>query len=300
MLPVGLSFWRGLMAGILNDLLLLPWLIVTPSIRYLILLAAVLASDMTQGAPVEPAARESAAPVSSIEVQGVRSPARWPYRAFLNGLDTFDDKRSLSPNGVLSFVLRPTTPLPANASVALDSDVGRQLLPLEGMHFTVPRVDKLNRRDTELTVAVRDTQFDQDRSGSKSAMWAQIVEIGNFPLADVRTPGLPENVFRLGDLRLSCMVTVAVFKEQAPWWFRAAFTGLVRKSNWCDGADSSSFSPRSGRTFVAISMRDGTREQRFTYPEPRDQLPLPSAELKWSDDTQLTIEPALPQVLPRD
>lgn len=272
----------------------------TTSIRYLILLATSLASGMTQGAPVEPTAPTSTASVPSIEVKGVRSPARWPYRAFLNGLDTFDDKRSLSPTGVLSFVLRPTAPLPANVSVAIDSDVGRQLLPLDGMHFTVPRIDKFNRRDAELTVAVRDTEFAQDRSGSKSAMAAQIVEIGNFQLADVRTPSLPENVFRLGDLRLSCKVTAAVFKEQAPWWFRTAFTGLIRTSNWCDGADSSSFSPRAARTFVALSMRDGAREQRFTYPEPRDKLPLPSTEQKWSDDTQITIEPALPQVQPAD
>jgi len=271
---------------------------VTSSIGYLIFSVAFLACGITQGAPVEPAAPGSAEPVPSIDVKGVRSPARWPYRAFLNGLDIFDDQRSLSPNGVLRFVLRPTAALPANASVALDSEVGRQLLPLDGLHFTVPRVDKLNRRDTELTVAVRDTEFAQDRSGSRPGLWGQIVEIGNFPQAEVRTPGLPEHVFRLGDLRLSCMVTVAVFKDQAPWWFRTAFTGLIRSGNWCDGADSSSFSPRAAQAFVALSMRDGEREQRFTYPEPRDQLPLPSTKLKWSDDTQITIEPALPAVPP--
>ena len=64
---------------------------------------------------------------------------------------------------MLSFVLRPTAPLPANASVALESDVGSQLLPLNRLHFTVPRVDKLDRRDTGLTVDVRDTQFAQIR-----------------------------------------------------------------------------------------------------------------------------------------
>ena len=271
--------------------------ILTSSTRYLVLAAAFFAGAMTQGAPTAAAEAPAAgsadkSSVPSIEVPGIRSPARWPYRAFLKGLDIFDDKRSLSPQGVLSFVLRPTAPLPENASVALDSEAGRQLLPLDGTHFTLPRIDKLDRRDTELTVAVRDTQFAQDRSASKPAMWGLIVEIGNLPLADVRPPGLPDNVFRLGDLRLSCMVSAAVFKDQTPWLFNAMLSGFIRSTNWCDAADASNFSPRSAQRFVALTMRDGAREQRFTYAEPRDQLPLPSLKQNWSDETQLIIEPA--------
>jgi hypothetical protein len=197
-------------------------------IRYLILAGALLAGGVARGAPVSTDAPVTADPdtpsASRVEVKGIRSPARWPYRAFLEGLDTFEDKRSLAPHGVLTFVLRPTTPLPEHTTVAIDSETGREILPRDGMRFAVPRID---RRDAELTVAVRDTEFSQDRSGAKPAMVASLVEIGTLPLAEVRSPGLPDNVFRLGDLRLACQVSVAVFKDQSPWWFNTLATGFA-------------------------------------------------------------------------
>lgn len=261
-----------------------------PSNHHRRFIAACCAATLAQAAFAQTPDPGKAA-VQSIEVKGVKSPARWPYRAFLEGLDAFDEHRALAPNGVLSFVLRPTAPLPDSVSVALDSEIGRQLLPREGMRFAVPRIERYDRRDTELTVAVRDSQFAQDRS-DKQGRWAGIVEIGNLPLADVRSPGLPENTFRLGDLRLSCRVSAAVFKEQMAWWLSTMVTGMVRSRNWCDGADSSTFSPRAGKQFIALTLRDGAREQRSTYEQPRDQLPLPSAVHKWSDETLVLIEPA--------
>ncbi|MBB3219818.1 hypothetical protein [Pseudoduganella umbonata] len=265
-------------------------------IKYLLLASALVAGGLAWSAAPNPdapaAADANALPASRVEVKGIRSPARWPYRAFLEGLDTFDDKRSLAPNGVLTFVLQPAAPLPEHATVAIDSEAGREILPRSGMYFAVPRIDRLDRRDAELTVTVRDTQFAQDRSGEKPTMLARIVEIGKLPVADVRSPGLPDNVFRLGDLRLACQVTVAVFKDQSPWWFNSLVTGFIRKSNWCEGADSSSFSPRAAQGFIALTMRDGAREERFTYDEPRYALPLPAQQRNWSDETLVTIEPA--------
>lgn len=145
-------------------------------------------------------------------------------------------------------MLRPAVPLPEHAAVTIHSEAGREILPRDGMRFAVPRFDRFDRRDAELTVAVRDTGFAQDRPGAKPAMVARIVEIGNLPLADVRSPGLPDYVFRLGHLRLACHVFVAVFKDQSPWWFNMLPTGFFRKFNWCDGVESSSFSPRSAQT----------------------------------------------------
>ena len=113
-----------------------------------------------------------------------------------------------------------------------------------------------------------------------------------MPLADVRSPGLPDNIFRLGDLRLACQVSVAVSKDQSPWWFNSLATGFFRTSNWCDGADASSFSPHSAQRFIALTMRDGAREERFTYDEARDALPLPAHQRNWSDEMLVTIEPA--------
>ena len=43
---------------------------------------------------------------------------------------------------------------------------------------------------------------------------------------EVRTAGLPDNVRRLGDLRLECRVTIAIVKEQMPFMARAAINAV--------------------------------------------------------------------------
>ena len=98
-------------------------------IRYLILAGALIGGGLARGVPASTDASVTADPdtpsASRVEVKGIRSPARWSYRAFQEGLDTFEDKHSLAPHGVLTFVLRPTTPLPEHATVAIDSETCR-------------------------------------------------------------------------------------------------------------------------------------------------------------------------------
>jgi hypothetical protein len=220
-----------------------------------------------------------------------RTVARWPYRAFLDGLDALDKGRNLAPDGVLSFTLQPAAAQADKVGVALDGKAGQQALPRDGMRFTLPRIDRFDRRDTLVIVTAADTRSAPDAAGSDPAEQEAVDKLGHLPLAHVRTPGLPDKVFRLGDLRLACMVNVAVFKDQAPWWLNALITGVLRTSDWCDGAHSASVSPRAPRRFTALTMRDGAREKRLTFDKPRDQLPLPPLKQNWNDEALLTIEP---------
>jgi hypothetical protein len=132
----------------------------------------------------------------------------------VEGLDTFEDRCSLASHGVLAFVLRPATPLPEHATVADGSEAGRESRHRDGLRFDVPRIDRFDRRDTEATVAVRDTQFVRHRSAHACNVGQAC---GNRSAAAGRRaqPQLPENVFQLGNPGLACLVSVSVFMDQS-------------------------------------------------------------------------------------
>lgn len=225
------------------------------------------------------------------EADGTRTLSRWPYRAFLAGLDAFDNGHRLAPGGVLRFTLPRKAASADDAGVALDGKAGHQVLPLDGIRFTLPRIDKFDRRDTRVIVAARDKRA--ARKGPEAAPSTQgaFENLGLLPLAEVRTPDLPDGVYRLGDLRLACKVSVAVVKDQTPWWLNALIAGVLRSTDWCDGANKTTLSTRAAHRFVAVTMRDGAREKRLSFDQPRDELPLPPLGQDWSDDTLLIVEP---------
>ena len=56
-------------------------------------------------------------------------------------------------------------------------------------------------------------------------------------VAEIRTPGLPPNVRRLGDLRLECRVMVAIARDGLNFVTRAAVNALMLGSDWCGRKD---------------------------------------------------------------
>ncbi|PWF49041.1 hypothetical protein C7C56_009170 [Massilia glaciei] len=50
---------------------------------------------------------------------------------------------------------------------------------------------------------------------------------------EVRTPGLPDNVRRLGDYRLECQVLIAIGKKELNFAMRAAFNAYALGGDWC-------------------------------------------------------------------
>jgi hypothetical protein len=49
----------------------------------------------------------------------------------------------------------------------------------------------------------------------------------------VRTPGLPDTQFRLGDVRLDCQVKIAIAKDEIPFWANAVINSLLLTTDWC-------------------------------------------------------------------
>ena len=224
----------------------------------------------------DPVADPSPESIATIEIRGQRK-AGWPYRAYLEGLDAFESDRKLAPQGELRFRLRPSsdTAVPADLHMTVDSDRADQpvSLPVTDGRFVLPRLPAFDRSDALLTYTRPAGAFSQ-----------------HMPLADVRTPGLPANVMRLGDLRLSCRVSVAVVKAKIKWYQSAAFSSLIGTTDWCKNVQSGTFSLRSAFPFNVLTLRDGAREQKLVYSAFRTSIPVPLEKDNWGNDTLITLE----------
>jgi hypothetical protein len=125
----------------------------------------------------------------AVMFSAVRDPVAKSYRKMLEGAQLFEERRHLAPAAELRFKLLPRKP-------------GTRL---EGIELEVGG----DSRSIALQVAP-DHTFSLVRDGTALKENAKVMpnrKAGTLTWrADVRTPGLPENTRRLGDLRLECEV----------------------------------------------------------------------------------------------
>src|SRR5688572_19400608 len=125
----------------------------------------------------------------AVRVTAVRDPVTKSYRKMVEGLELFEQRRQLAPDAALRFKLlprKPGTPLD-DVELAVESD--NLAIPLKvapDRTFTLERNRVALKENAEVTP--------NRKTGTMT--WR----------ADVRTPGLPPHVRRLGDLRLECEV----------------------------------------------------------------------------------------------
>ena len=233
------------------------------------LIAAVLVCGALPGAAL------AQDPPKVVEVKGLKDPELRRYRSVSVGLDAFDQHRALAPQvDALRFRLMPRR---AHAGATTDGitlhivgkgePVAVPIMPDGG--FTIARDEAAFRDDADL-------MFNRKRNMFRS-------------IADVRTPGLPDNVRRLGDLRLECRVNVAIVKTEVPLYIRAAVTSLLLTGDWC------------GKIPIFLSLPDKKQLARATlvHGERRKDIPLnlldagfdsPLTEAGWPDDALLELE----------
>src|SRR5687767_8718202 len=126
-----------------------------------------------------------------VEVRALRDPVEKSYRRIVKGMDLFEQRRSLAPKASLRFKL-----LPRNR----DTDMQGISLGIVGDSVAIP-----------VPVAA-DNTFALERS--RRALDQDAVVVPNRKArsmtwrTDIRTPGLPPNTRRLGDLRLECLVGI--------------------------------------------------------------------------------------------
>jgi hypothetical protein len=234
-----------------------------------VLIAAVLAGGALPGAALAQEAPKA------VEVKGLKDPELRRYRSVSVGLDVFDQHRALAPQvDALRFRLVPQR---AHAGATTDGvtlhivgkgePVAIPIMP-DG-RFTIARDEAAFRDNADL-------MFNRKRNMFRS-------------IADVRTPGLPDKVRRLGDFRLECRVNIAIIKTEVPLYIRAAITSLLLTSDWCS---------KMG-IFMSLPPHSQLARATLVHGQRSTDIPLhlleagyesPLSDAGWPDDALLELE----------
>jgi len=246
-----------------------------PSILMLAMLVGVTVSASAADTPPDSP--------ESIHINAIRKPEVRKYTAIVAGLDAFERHHSMAPKAeILRFRVErrawtDKTPKPNEAPLALRLE-GKDgfVLPLtlnDAVETIVPRSSAALVADSELVL------------NRKRRMYRVT------PL--VRSSGLPENVRRLGDLRLECHVMVAIGKEELGLMRTLFVNSVLLTPNWCSffNAEREGFQFDTPATLARATLREGDRTKDLPVEERNFRVALNDPD--WSDDAliELAFEP---------
>ena len=232
----------------------------------------------------------------TVAAKANRDPVEKSYRKMVRGMDLFDAQRSMSPNGTLRFKLLPRRP-----------DTNMKNIEMEVIGSTVAFPVSLSP-DSTFTLERNAKAFDENAQvipnrKAQSMTWR----------SDIRTPGLPPDTRRLGDLRLECRVGMEA--------------GLISNSSNIIGRmtqavlDTPAYCDRKAplylffadRPLFSVALRSGNRREVLSInklyasasddPGLKNDLPycdcevlvdrtyvLPLGDRSWPDDTLVEFE----------
>ena len=229
----------------------------------------------------------------AVEVHSTRSPVDKSYRKMLQGMDRFERDHALAPQASLRFRLLPRQPgMPLQGiTLKVVGDTSSMPVPIAADHsFTLARNEQLWREDAAL-LANRKTL---------TMTWR----------AEVRSPGVPEGMRRLGDLRLECLVgmTAGLVSNNARLF---AWLGelLATPDRVCHAPDGN-YLFFTERPLFAVHLHAGARHATLSWRSlyaggltPDSELPYcdcqvlldrsyyaPIWDATWPDDTLLSFE----------
>jgi len=248
-------------------LLLLAGLICRPA-------AAQTAAEAPAAADAKPVVTEAEAP-SLVVINGSRSPELQPYRYMLSGLDAFDDYHALAPAATdVRFRLRGKGKAPADvlngAAVRLSGNETDIALPLtDAGYFTLPR-NKTAEDDNADVVTNRKKNY-----------------LGWNP--DIRSPGVPEGMRRLGDIRLECRVMVAVAKNYIPFLLRAMINTLTLTTDWC-GFKDFNLHVYADHALTSATLVDGERRVELKLNDEGTAYFVPIGNKSYANDALIELK----------
>ncbi|GGY58793.1 hypothetical protein OU994_09065 [Pseudoduganella sp. SL102] len=210
----------------------------------------------------------SAQPV--VEVSTARDPELKAYATMARGLDAFDASRAQAPQGTLRFLLRPATREDSLEGLELKIVGDTVTLPVRldpDGGFTLPRSPAALADNAALVLNKKKHSF----------RWRP----------DVRSPGVPADARRLGDLRVQCAVQWAIDQADLAPAARGALAaggGPCRSMTMHMGFDA----PAPLR---AAWLQDGARREAIPVSRHyRRVFNPPLADRSWSDDTLVRFE----------
>jgi hypothetical protein len=212
----------------------------------------------------------------TVKVNAIRNPEIHTYKAVLAGLDSFDQHHALAPNvAELRFRIRPRggAGLPQAPRVRIEGDHDFILpLDLDASHrFSVPRSEAAEDAHGEVVL-------NQKRKFYRIH-------------PDVRTPGLPANVRRLGDLRLECKTMVAIAKEEIPLFWVLTINSLLLTRDWCNFTHKKAMPDwgfDSDAPLVGAILQEGNRSKLLKTDGDRFSVAL--GDTSWGDDALVGLE----------
>lgn len=216
-------------------------------------------------------------PQKDVVIKGLKDPELRSFRSVTVGLDTFDAHRKMAPAvAALRFKLRPRAATP-------DTSLEPITLKIMGESESIPvPIDA----DGGFTIARNQQAWDENAELIFNRKRRQASSI-----ADIRTPGVPGTARRLGDLRLECLVNVAIIKTEIPFWIRATVNTFLVTTDWCSKLGIyMSLPPQS--QFGKASLVHGERRLALTEDQVYNGFESPLLDPAWPDDALIEFESA--------
>lgn len=213
---------------------------------------------------------------STVHVNALRNPEIRKYKAILAGLDSFDRHHALAPQvPELRFRVQPRRgagqPEALRVRIEGEDDF---LLPIAldaANRFTVPRSEAALDAEGELVL-------------NQKRRFYQV-------MPDVRTPGLPDNVRRLGDLRLECKVMIDIAKEEIPLFWVLTLNSILLTRDWCsffsEKNHEATFSFKAGAPLAEAILTEGNRSKALEVE--KDEFKVGIGDLDWGDDALVEL-----------
>lgn len=235
-------------------------------------------------------------PLPPVTVTGLGNPVEKSYRSMLDGAVLFERMHSLAPNAPLRFKLLPRKAGTNMRDVELEVIGSSFSYPVEvadDQTFALKRDEKALREDAVVSPNRRQL----------SMTWR----------TEIRSPGVPEGMRRLGDLRLECLVGIEAGLVSNSNAFTDMVSNLFRSpTSYCGRKDAKYLffaqKPIFGVTLVAGARRESLAINRL-YAEASDDpglkadMPfcdcevmldrtyyLPLGDPSWPDDTLVQFD----------
>jgi hypothetical protein len=263
------------------------WLCARVAVQSVLLAACAAAFAQQQGAALPPV---------TVTAQAT-DPVEKSYRRMIRGMDLFERLRpAMAPDAVLRFKLLPRRH---------NNDIDHILLEIVGTSFAYA-VDINPDRTFTLprdAKALRENAVVSPNRKKLTMTWR----------TDIRTPGLPPNTRRLGDLRLECLVGLESGLVSNTSALLQGLTNLLSDPRaYCEKKDTQ-YLFFADRPLFAVTLIAGTRRETLPIdklyaaasddPDLKNDLPfcdcevlvdrtyfLPLGDRSWPDDTRVEFE----------
>jgi hypothetical protein len=180
----------------------------------------------------------------AVQITAIRQPVDKSYRKMVQGMDLYEEMHALAPKAQLRYRLYPRkrdADLHVGALYLIGSNTERAVPVGPDNTFTLARDRKALAEDAFLR--------SERRAGSMT--WR----------ADIRTPGLPADTRRLGDLRLECLVGVqAGLVSQYPGVIGQFFKLLETPRGFCERTEVP-YLFFAERALFSVTLHAGERRQ---------------------------------------